>query len=299
MFSIIIPSYNRANHLPKAIESVLAQSFTDWELIIVDDGSTDNTRELVASYNDPRIKYIYQENAERSAARNNGIRNAKGEWICFLDSDDVYAPNHLQVISEYIEKENLLTGLICTGLNQQKDLNTKKKTFLNLSNNILTEISEKFLIPTQVCIHRTILQKDQFNERFRLWEDTHLWLRIAAQFPVYQIEVYTSIQNVHDGGTVVEDMKKIRINQFKQYLEAIKDLQNNYSELFEGKFSKNQFNKYIDSKNRMYLYQARQNKQVLVAGLIWIKAIIHKSSIYVLLELPKIFINKLGFGIHE
>ena len=265
MFSIIIPSYNRANHLPKAIESVLVQSFTDWELIIVDDGSTDNTSDVVSSYNDPRIKYIYQENAERSAARNNGIRNAKGEWICFLDSDDVYAPNHLQVISEYVEKENLLTGLICTGLKQQRDLNTKKKTFLNLSNNILTEISEKFLIPTQVCIHRTILQKEQFNERFRLWEDTHLWLRIAAQFPVYQIEVYTSIQNFHDGGTVVEEMKKIRINQFKQYVEAIKDLQNNYSELFEGKFSKNQFNKYIDSKNRMYLYLSRQNKQLGVS----------------------------------
>ena len=298
MFSIIIPTYNRENHLPKAIESVLSQSFTDWELIIVDDGSTDNTSNVVASYNDPRIKYIYQENTERSAARNNGIRNAKGEWICFLDSDDVYAPNHLQVISEYIEKENLLTGLICTGLNQQKDLNTKKKTFLNLSNNILTEISEKFLIPTQVCIHRTILQKDQFNERFRLWEDTHLWLRIAAQFPVYQIEVYTSIQNFHDGGTVVEEMKKIRINQFKQYLEAIKDLQNNYSELFEGKFSKNQFNKYIDSKNRMYLYLSRQNKQLGVSIQIWLNAIAHKPSVYFFKEFPKIFLNKIGIGIY-
>ena len=116
MFSIIIPSYNRANHLPKAIESVLAQSFTDWELIIVDDGSTDNTSDVVASYNDPRIKYIYQENAERSAARNNGIRNANGEWICFLDSDDVYLNQHLAVFEKAIhESANprfLLSGCI-------------------------------------------------------------------------------------------------------------------------------------------------------------------------------------------
>ena len=86
-FSIIIPTYNRAAFLPKAIESVLAQTYTDWELIVVDDGSTDNTREVVAQYNDERIIYIYQENAERSAARNNGISQAKGDFICFMDSD--------------------------------------------------------------------------------------------------------------------------------------------------------------------------------------------------------------------
>lgn len=88
-FSVIIPTYNRASMLPKAIESVLAQTYPNWELIIVDDGSTDNTKELVANFieKDGRIKYIYQENAERSAARNNGIKNAKGEYICFLEQN--------------------------------------------------------------------------------------------------------------------------------------------------------------------------------------------------------------------
>ena len=202
------------------------------------------------------------------------------------------------MISEYIEKENIFTGLICTGLIQRSDVNNKKKTFLDLSNNILTEISEKFLIPTQVCVHSSILQQQQFKERYRLWEDTHLWLRIAALFPVYQIEEYTAIQNIHVNGTVIEGMQTIRQKDVKQYVYAIADLRDNYSELFEGKFSKNQFNKYIDSKYRMYLYQARQNKQVFVASYIWIKSFFHKPSLYLLTELPKIFINKLGFGIH-
>jgi len=96
-FSIIVPTYNRAHLISKAIESVIAQSFVNWELIIVDDGSTDKTMDLIASYQekDTRIRYIYQENAERSAARNNGIDHAKGEYICFLDSDDYYLKKNL------------------------------------------------------------------------------------------------------------------------------------------------------------------------------------------------------------
>ena len=287
------------NFISNAIESVLRQTCSNWEIIIVDDGSTDNTKEVVESFNDNRIRYIYQDNAERSAARNNGIRNTKGDWVCFLDSDDEFTPNHLQLISEYIQKENLSTGLICTGLMQQNAKYNLEKSFLDLSRNNLLEISEKFLIPAQVCLHRSILQHQQFDEHYRLWEDTHLWLRITAQFPLYQIEEYTAIQHIHVNGTVVEGMKTIRIKDVHQYVNAIADLRDNYSRLFEGKFSKNQFNKYIDSKYRMYLYQARQNKQAFVAWQIWMKSIFHKPSLYLILELPKIFINKLGFGQYE
>ena len=104
-FSIIIPSYNRAHVLPVTIKSVLHQTYKNWELIIVDDGSIDNTKEVVEKINDTRVRYIYQENAERSAARNNGIRNAKGDWICFLDSDDSYKKNHLNNFYKEILKQ--------------------------------------------------------------------------------------------------------------------------------------------------------------------------------------------------
>lgn len=207
MFSIVLPCHNREQFLPSSIGSVIKQSYQDWELVVVDDGSTDNTQNVVKSFNDPRIKYVYQNNSERSAARNKGIDKASGTWICFLDSDDEYQPEHLQELVKFIEVHKPLPGLIATGLITREGQTTKHKAFLELQKNILEEIGSKFLIPSQVCVHRSILENVRFYVRFRLWEDTHLWLRIAAQYPVYQMEEYTVIQHIHEQGTVVQGMK--------------------------------------------------------------------------------------------
>jgi glycosyltransferase involved in cell wall biosynthesis len=105
-FSVIIPSYNRGKVIKETIETVLSQTYPDFELIIVDDGSTDNTKDVIEEVcsSDNRVRYIYQENQERCVARNNGIKNAKGKWICFLDSDDFYKSNHLQTFKDLIDK---------------------------------------------------------------------------------------------------------------------------------------------------------------------------------------------------
>lgn len=296
--ALIIPTFNRGYCLSSTIQSVLQQTYFNWTLTIIDDGSTDNTQEVVASFNDARITYVYQENAERSAARNKGIAHTEAEWLCFLDSDDVLLPEHLHVLASFIENQKPSPGLIATGLITQQGQITKKKAFLALQKNVLEEIGSKFLIPTQVCVHRSVLEKDQFDVRFRLWEDTHLWLRIAAQYPVYQIEEYTAIQNLHEHGTVVQGMKKIRLKDVLQYVTAIQDLRDKQTALFEGKLPQHYFNLYIDSKYRMYLYQARQNKQFLVASQIWINAWQHRPSLYVLMELPKIILNRFNIGLH-
>ena len=94
--SVIIPTYNHARFLPDALRSVQAQTFENWEAIVVDDGSTDNTPELAASFIDPRIHYIRQENRGLSAARNTGIRTAKGRFIALLDADDMWEPTFLE-----------------------------------------------------------------------------------------------------------------------------------------------------------------------------------------------------------
>ncbi|MFA4851941.1 MAG: glycosyltransferase family 2 protein [Bacteroidales bacterium] len=95
IFSVVIPVYNRQDLISYSIESVLKQTFTDFELIIVDDGSTDNTPAVVNSFTDPRIVYFRKENGERGAARNFGFRKAKGKLVVFLDSDDLMKPDHL------------------------------------------------------------------------------------------------------------------------------------------------------------------------------------------------------------
>jgi len=298
LITVVLPTFNRANLISLCVDSVLLQTYQNWELIIVDDGSEDETATLIKRYTDARIRYIYQENAERSATRNNGIEHAKGEWICFLDSDDEYQPEHLQELVKFIEVHKPLPGLIATGLITREGQKTKHKAFLELQKNFLEEIGSKFLIPSQVCVHRSVLEKNRFDVRYRLWEDTHLWLRIAAKYPVYQMEEFTAIQNIHDEGTVVQGMKKIRLKEVEQYISAIQDLRDKHTALFDGKLPVNYFNDYIDSKYRMYLYQARQNKQLLIAIRIWFNAINHKTSCYILSEFPKIFLNKLNIGIH-
>jgi len=94
-FSIILPTFNRASYLEKAIGSVLSQTFEDFELIIVDDGSTDNTRTVVENWQDDRLNYFFKQNEERSIARNFGIARAHGRYVNFLDSDDYFYPHHL------------------------------------------------------------------------------------------------------------------------------------------------------------------------------------------------------------
>ena len=89
-FSIIIPVYNREVLIRKSIQSALNQDFIDFEIIVIDDGSTDGTALAVKQFSDSRVKYFYQTNQERSAARNNGVLKSKGKFICFLDSDDYY-----------------------------------------------------------------------------------------------------------------------------------------------------------------------------------------------------------------
>ncbi|MDW7695822.1 glycosyltransferase family A protein [Flammeovirgaceae bacterium SG7u.111] len=220
-FSIILPTYNRANFLPKAIESVLSQTHTSWELIIVDDGSTDNTKEIITEYKDERIKYIYQENAERSAARNNGIKNAKGEYICFLDSDDFYLPDHLHFFHEFILKTEQKCSLffcnyrLCTkGKLEENQVVFSKKTNpyeIILLGNIASQ---------RVCIHSSILKNNYFNESLNVAEDTELWFRIIEHYPFIYVDQATVVIVSHANRTI--DRKNI--SSYLKSLEVKKKL---------------------------------------------------------------------------
>ncbi|MBI5568276.1 MAG: glycosyltransferase family 2 protein [Chloroflexi bacterium] len=106
--SIIIPAYNQAQYLPYALRSALAQTLTAWEAIVVDDGSTDNTREVAASFDDARIRYIFQANQGLSGARNTGVRAAQGAYLAFLDSDDELTPEFLRVCVEALTADRAL-----------------------------------------------------------------------------------------------------------------------------------------------------------------------------------------------
>jgi glycosyltransferase involved in cell wall biosynthesis len=111
MVSVIIPAYNQGHYLGEAIQSVLSQTYQDFEVLVIDDGSTDNTAEIARSFSDPRIQYIYQDNRGLSGARNTGIRHARGEYLTYLDSDDQFLPEKLELLTPNL-KPTLELGLV-------------------------------------------------------------------------------------------------------------------------------------------------------------------------------------------
>ena len=108
--SVVISTYNRSKLLPHAIRSVLSQDRQDFEIIVIDDGSTDETSQVVACFSDPRIRYFYQTNSGLAAGRNAGISESRGKYIVFLDDDDVFLPNKLSVQVSFMEAHRDLGG---------------------------------------------------------------------------------------------------------------------------------------------------------------------------------------------
>ena len=178
-FSVIIPTYNRAELLPRAIESVQEQTFSSWELIIVDDGSTDNTAEVVRKYSG-NLRYLQQERGEKSRARNKGLDHARGKYICFLDSDDYYLDNHLQVFNEIIREHPDLDGIFYSntlvdndGITRELEDMRREGRFSNLEYILINSIGAP-----RVCIPKAILGDERFDPAIDNGEDTELWNRI-------------------------------------------------------------------------------------------------------------------------
>jgi glycosyltransferase involved in cell wall biosynthesis len=115
LVSIMMPAYNAASYIGQAIESVLAQHYSNWELIIVDDGSTDPTAALCARYPDPRIRRFHQPNSGEAGARNRALQEMKGEFIAFLDADDLYLPHHLEVTVSHLQQHPEHAGVYTDG----------------------------------------------------------------------------------------------------------------------------------------------------------------------------------------
>jgi glycosyltransferase involved in cell wall biosynthesis len=225
-FSIVIPTHNRATFIGKAIESVIGQIYDKWELVIVDDGSTDNTKEVILSFNDDRVIYIYQENSERSAARNNGIRNAKGKYICFLDSDDFYEKNHLKTLHKEIQKLDYPKAMFfCNVSRIENGIKNKVPTesigdYKNPIEFIL--LAKESVIPSRVCIHKDILNKHAFNIKLNISEDAELFSRIVVKHKLYQIQNYGAVYTIHKDNTT--HMSK---NPYNGQLKSLKIIFNN------------------------------------------------------------------------
>ena len=192
-FSVVVPLYNKETHIKRTIDSVLAQTVKDFELIIVDDGSTDQSAFIVKSYTDSRIRLIQQNNSGVSAARNRGIREAKANYIAFLDADDKWEPIYLETISELI-KNYPHAGIYSTSYklvySNKKIKNITIKGFRKGRNH---GIVKNFFYrafydgsPIHTCVacvpKKVFGEVGFFKENITFFEDFEMWFRIIVKY---------------------------------------------------------------------------------------------------------------------
>jgi len=181
--SVIIPTYNRADMVGDAIRSVLDQTYADWELILVDDGSSDDTRQIVEAFADLRIRYIYQDNKGLPGARNTGIQAARGQYIAFLDSDDLFLPHKLEWQLDALETRPEL-GLVAGGhIEVDEQLHVLRE--VQPWHGHPTLKFQDWLFACPFCPSAPLVPRGElesaglFDETMQRIEDWDLWLRMA------------------------------------------------------------------------------------------------------------------------
>lgn len=200
--SIIIPCYNYGHYLSEALESLIKQIYSDWECLIIDDGSTDNTKFIggIYSENDKRIRYFYQKNHGLSSARNLGLRLAKGDFIQFLDADDMIEPGKIKVQVEYLESHpevDIVYGETLFFEDNKSKKNNKKikyssKCYPNRTSGsgevlVLSFLKGNFITVNSALIRSSLIDDiGYFNESLSAFEDWEFWLRSAIGNKFFQ-----------------------------------------------------------------------------------------------------------------
>ncbi len=222
-FSVIIPVFNREKRIERAINSIINQEFENWEIIIINDASTDGTKQILDNIIHPKIKVIHNDrNKERCISRNIGIEHARGEYLCFLDSDDYHLPFHLKKIHDLILNKNNQIGMYFsnsfneteTGLRTDRicPLFTEKDPFQYFLNYTVN--------PQRWAIHRMIFEKVKFDPNVIICEDMDTSMRIAANgYPIHQLHERTTVYVAADDSFTHGDSQKWEKELF--YLKRI------------------------------------------------------------------------------
>lgn len=244
MFSVVIPLYNKENQIKKTLESVLNQTFKDFEVVIVNDGSKDKSVEVVQSFDDPRIRLITQENAGVSAARNRGIQEAKNKWIAFLDADDLWKVDKLEQVAHAIRNNKeviwLVTGLETIKGDYKKEFVYPKYGFLN---DALDDLMEGLYIQTSsVIVNRDVFVEDPdlfFRVGVNNSEDREVWYKLIFNYPkLFYINKVLAVY-IRDSGP-----NSLTSNATFNYLTMIERLELNLNHLpkkRQEKFKKLEF----------------------------------------------------------
>ena len=181
--SVIIPTYNSAQYLTAAIESVLQQTFKDFEVLVIDDGSTDNTSEIIKEFGDS-VRYIYQENQGVSVARNTGIKNSKVKYVAFLDADDVWMPTKLEKQITAIKENPTSKACYTEYISVSSDMKPQELRRMRCEDDILSNLLLRGNVigpPSSVLVERELIEElGGFDSNLSLSADWEMWIRLAS-----------------------------------------------------------------------------------------------------------------------
>jgi len=210
--SVIIPTYNRADLILEALDSVFAQTYTDFEIIVVDDGSTDNTNEILLPFSDKgKLKYIRQSNQGASVARNRGIAEAKGNFIAFLDSDDLFEPLKLDLQMKYYQAHPEM-GLVHSGFtkfdNHGNELGYRDTSWFSgiVYPQILLYWTTLMAMDTVIVPRKVFDSVGLFDANLVHGEDLDMWRRIARKYPLGFVNQSLARIRVHEGNISRENL---------------------------------------------------------------------------------------------
>ena len=247
-FSVIMPLYNKAPYVRKAVESVIGQTFVDWELIIVDNGSTDGSSEIVAAFTDPHIRIVrLEDNIGPGGARNHGVAKSSALWICFLDADDWWEPAFLEEMAGLVERHPD-AGIYGTSYYIVK--NGKKRIapigvedgFIEGDINYCKVYAQTLCMPLTsitVCISRKVFEESGgFPTDIKLGEDFLLWIHIALKHKVVLLNkplsnYYQDVDVTYRGTHHLRDPKEHMLWHLND-LEPLEQTNNDYKQLVDN-----------------------------------------------------------------
>lgn len=233
-FSVIIPLYNKENYIENTLKSVLQQTFDNFEIIIVNDGSTDNSEQKILNFNDSRIRYYSKINEGASKARNFGIEKAKADYICFIDADDYWYPEFLSTFHSVILNHKTQKVFSCA-----IEIETYKKKFqgqysiqtksgVQIVDYFKSSLKNSIISTSSVVLHKDIFKKvGVFDPTIKSGQDTDLWIRVGLDYNIVFINIVlaTYVFDEKSLSRSVKDFNKsLKFEKYAEFEKTNKDL---------------------------------------------------------------------------
>lgn len=303
--SVLIPLYNKENFVEKTIQSALDQTYQDFEVVVINDGSTDKSLEIVKSFKDKRIKIFNQDNQGVAKARNNGVNNSQGEWVAFLDADDVWLPNHLSELRKCIHKLPK-AKLVSTAykINLQPAF-IKTPTYSKAPSNYIDYIQDyleycyvdSLFWTSSICVNKEkFIEIGGFDNNLKTGEDLDFMIRFSQKYdlgfnPIYTITYNRKTENnLSDSHTLYEKKKYIDKHQSEedqdQILKKYLDI-NRYSLALQAKTNYNN-ELYKETLSEIDLSNLNSKQKFLI-----------KQPAFALIQLKKIQLLLLSRGMYK